>query len=165
MERITLDEFIEDIREGRAILRDGYELGLIIDESDGRSNRLERTESEIAKRTSSVSLAIDDLLAPSKAAKKIAGTNGGETLVLLKADRPLLPEHYKHLQSLVSHHALEEWHNNATEREMVRFNERSRFVLVLSRGVLEGALKSFAPLRGILGISFSLDDAREKEVA
>lgn len=165
MERITLDEFIEDIRESRAILRDGYELGLIIDESDGRSDRADRTLSEIAKRTPSVSLAIDDLLAPSTAAKKIAETNGGKTLVLVKADKPLCPEHYQHLQSLVSHHALEEWHNNATEREMIRFNEGSRFVLALSRGALEGALKSFPPLRGILGVSLSLDDAREKEVA
>lgn len=165
MGSITLDELIADIREGQPILRDGHELGLIIDESNGLSDRLARAVSQIAKRTSSVSIMLDELLQPSEAAKAIAGANGGDTLVLLKADKPLGPEHYKHLQSLVAHHALEEWRNNGTEREMVRFDERSRFVLLLSREVFDAALTSFAPLPGILGVSLSLDDAREEEVA
>ena len=165
MDRITLNEFIEDIRESRSILSDGYQLGLIIDESNGESSRLSSTVSEIGRRTSSVSLGIDDLLSPSKAAKTIAASNGGETLVLLKADKPLLPEHYKHLQALVSSHSLEEWRNNGTQREMVKFSDESRFVLMLSREVFEAALKRFPPLPGILGASFSLDNVREQEVA
>ena len=50
MERITLEEFISDIQEDQSVLRDGHELGLIIDESNGGSDRLARTMSAIAEQ-------------------------------------------------------------------------------------------------------------------
>lgn len=164
MERITLEEFISDIQEDQSALRDGHELGLIIDESDGGSDRLARTMSAIAEQAPSVLLSIDELLSPSRAKETVSSVNGGDTLVLVHASEPLLPKHYARLQGLVNFHALEEWRNNGTEREIVRFGDGSRFVLVLSRKLFEETLREYPQLRGILGISLSLDDARERGV-
>lgn len=165
MERITLNEFIEDLKESRPILSDGLLLGLIIDESNGETELLSNAVLEIERRTSCVSVPIDALSRPSETANAIAAANGGDTLVLLHADRPLLPEDYKQLNSLVSQHALEEWHNNGSERNMVRFHDASRFVLVLTREVFETTLKRFPPIPGILGASLSLDTVFKMEVA
>lgn len=165
MEKITINEFIEDLKESRPILSDGLLLGLIIDESNGETRLLSNTVSEIGRCTPCVSLPIDELCRPSRAVNAIAAANNGATLVLLHADRLLVPEDYKNLNSLVSHHALEEWHNNGTERNMVRFHAGSRFVLVLTREVFEATLKRFPPIPGLLGASLSLDTVCEKEVA
>ena len=135
-----------------------------IDESDGGSDCLARTMSAIAEQAPSVSLSIDELLSPSRAKETVSSVNGGDTLVLVHATEPLLPKHYARLQGLVNYHALEEWRNNGTEREIVRFGDGSRFVLVLSRKLFEETLREYPQLRGILGISMSLDDARKREV-
>jgi hypothetical protein len=45
----------------------------------------------------------------------------------------------------------------------VQFIEQTRFVLVLSREAFEQTIKTYPPIRGILGACLSLDDVREKE--
>ena len=164
MDRITLHEFIDDIRESRPILRDGHELGLIIDESNGHFRHVDETVSEIAKRTPTVLLQIDEMLHATHIAKVISATNGGEALVLLRVEKPLRKEHYAALQSLVSYHALEEWKNNGTVREEVPLSATSRFILVIGRDALEEMLRTFTPIRDILGLSLSIDGDRTRGV-
>lgn len=165
MDRITLEEFIADIREDQPVLRDGHELGLIIDETNGQGDRLARYIAQIGAHAPSISVDIDDLLNPSEVLKTISRQNQGDALVLIQTGQPIFPQHYKALQSLVAYHALEEWKKGGTERDMVRFVEQTRFVLVLSREAFEQTMKSYPPIRGILGACLSLDDAREMEVA
>lgn len=163
MHRATLAEFISDVREDEAVLRDGHELGLIVDETNGKSDRLSRYLIKIGELASSVSVGVDDLLKPAEFSRAISQQNNGDTLVLIQIDQPFCPQHYKALQSLVNDHALEEWKNGGSERDTVRFEEQTRFILVLSRETFEQTLKTFPPIRGILGACLSLDDERERE--
>ena len=163
MHRATLEEFISDVREDEAVLRDGHELGLIVDETNGVSDRLARFLVKIGDFAPSISVDVDDLLKPAEFSRTISQKNNGDTLVLIQIDQPFCPQHYKALQSLVNDHALEEWKNGGTERDAVRFEEQTRFVLVLSRVTFEHTLKTFPPIRGILGACLSLDDVRERE--
>ena len=115
---------------------------------------------EVAQRTPTTTLSIEELLKPSRAKDLVSAVNDGNTLVLLHADTAILPHHYKHLRDLVSYHSLEEWRDNGSVRGMVRFHQGSRFVLVLSRQMFTQALREFPPLPEILGISLSLDSTR-----
>lgn len=163
MHRATLAEFISDVREDEAVLRDGHELGLIVDETNGVSDRLARFLVKIGDFAPSISVGVDDLLKPAEFSRAISQQNNGDTLVLIQIDQPFCPQHYKALQSLVNDHALEEWKNGGSERDTVRFEEQTRFILVLSRETFEQTLKTFPPIRGILGACLSLDDERERE--
>ena len=42
MNRITLAEFIEEVRGDVSVLRDGHEFGLLIDESNGAGQNMPR---------------------------------------------------------------------------------------------------------------------------
>jgi hypothetical protein len=163
MERISFEEFITDVKEHQSALHDGHDLGLIIDESNGSTDRVSRAVQAMSKQAPTIFFPVDALLKPSKIKAAISAVNGGEAVVFLKADVPLTTSHYAHLQGLVTSHALEEWHNQGTEREMVKFADQSRFVLVVSRNVFQEALKTFPPIWEILGVSLSLDDARDVE--
>jgi hypothetical protein len=163
MDRMTLEEFIADIREDQPVLRDGHELGLIIDETNGESDRLARYLAKIGMLAPSVTVGINDLLQPAEVFNAISRRNNGDTLVLIQTEQPMYPQHYKALQSLVAYHALEEWKDGGNERGMVQFIEQTRFVLVLSREAFEQTIKTYPPIRGILGACLSLDDVREKE--
>jgi hypothetical protein len=107
-----------------------------------------------------VLLQIDEMLRPTQVASAISATNGGEALVLLRVEKPLRKEHYAALHSLVWYHALEEWKNNGTVREEVLLNAASRFILVIGRDVFEEAMRDFSAIRGILGLSLSIDRDR-----
>jgi len=161
MEKISYEEFITYMYGEQSPFRDGYDLGLIIDESNGLTDRVDRAVQEMSKEIPTLSLPIDALLKPSELQEKISAANREETLVFLTTNEALTTSHYEQLQSLVSIHALEAWRNQGTEREMVRFLDTNRFVLVVSRNVFEDALKTFPPIWNILGASLSLDDARD----
>ena len=164
MERITLEEFIEEMRADIPVLRDGHELGLIVNDREDIPELFESTLQQLAQETASITLSGDDLFDPVGLKRAIDSVNGGDAVVVIKADYPLAPKHYHALRTLVSDHALERWINGGTEREMVHFKKRSRFVLVLSRDALEVTTKRFPPFWEMIGSTFSCDGARKEVV-
>ena len=164
MDRITVNEFLEEVRSHVPILRDGHELGLIIDDSPEDSGRLKRLLGAIEARAASISCDLDVVSDPEKLKALIDGVNGGDTVVLLHAKEALLPRHYAALQSLVNYHALERWSGDGTQRSIVPFHEASRFGLVTPREALEKSWSEFPPLRGIIGAALSCDVDREEAV-
>jgi hypothetical protein len=164
MNRITLAEFIEEVRGDVSVLRDGHEFGLLIDESNGAGQNMPRILEELAKQSASVALSLDALDDPKQAAQTIAQVNNGEALVLLHIDRLLKPKSYAHLRALVNYHALERWTENETVREMVPFLDKSRFVLVISRDVLEETVNVFSPFWEMIGTTMAIDTVLKEVV-
>ena len=164
MDRITVNEFIEEVQGDYSPLKDGHDLGLIIDDTGGDPSALRGLLSTIASRTSCHQVGIDELTDP--LALKDALTRSGvrEGLVLVQADTPLLPKHHEALQSLVYHHALEAWDYRHTACEKVSFEGGQRFVLVMPRQALEESWATYPLLKGILGVTISCDSARKEAV-
>lgn len=164
MDRITVNEFLEEVRNNVPLLKEGHELGLIIDDSPEDSSRLARLLGALKASAASVSCDIDLVSDPERLKSLTAGTNGGDTVVLLHSRDPLLPRHYAALQSLVKYHSVDVWSRDGTSRSTVPFDEASRFVLVMSREALERSWSEFAPLKGIIGAVLSCDAEREEVV-
>ncbi len=164
MDRITVNEFIEEVKRDCSPLKDGHDLGLIIDDTKGDSALMQALLSLIATRATCFDARIEDLDDPASLQEKLSGSDREETLILVHADAPLQPRHHAALQSLVYHHALEESNYRRTSRRQVSFGEQQRFVLVISREALESSWATYPLLKGILGTTLSCDGARKEDV-
>lgn len=164
MDRITVNEFIEEVKNDHSPLKEGHDLGLIIDDSKGDPSLIKNLLSTIAARATCVTVDIEELRDPLGLKGALKGSGVEDPLVFVHVNEPLLPRHHEALQSLVYHHALEAWDYRHTAGELVSFPEASRFVLVISRGALEASWKAYPSLKGILGATISCDAARKEGV-
>lgn len=164
MDRITINEFIEEVQNDHSLLKDGHDIGLIIDDSGGDPAVLQKLLSAIAARTSCHRVGIDDLTDPLGLKDGLARSGLKDGLVLIQTDSHLLPKHHEALQSLVYHHALEASNYLHSSSKRVSFEEGQRFVLVIPREALEKSWATFPLLKGILGTTISCDST-QKEVA
>jgi len=164
MDRITVNEFIEEVRNDSSPLKDGHDLGLIIDDTNGDSSAMQGLLATLKSRARCCETQIEELGDPLALQNKLAQLNGEEALVLVHAESALLPRHHAALQSLVHNHALEAANYRATSSKQVLFGERHRFVLVISRQALEKSWGSYPLLKGILGVTISCDGIRKEGV-
>lgn len=164
MDRITVNEFVEEVKNDHSLLKDGHDIGLIVDDTHGDDSVMEKLLSAIAAQATCVTVGIEELTKP-LALKEVLGRSGvKDPLVLVRAHEPLLPRHHEALQSLVYHHALQASDYRHTSSERVSFPEASRFVLVIPRGALETSWATYPLLKGILGTTISCDAGRKEAV-
>jgi hypothetical protein len=164
MDRITVNEFIEELRNDYSPLKDGHDLGLIIDDTNGDSLAMKRLLATLKSRATCCETQIEELSDPLALQNKLSQLNSEEVLVLVHADSALLPRHHAALQSLVHNNALQAWNYQATSGHRVSFGERCRFVLVISRQALETSWGTHPLLKGIVGATISCDGTRKEAV-
>ena len=150
MDRITVNEFIEEVRNDSSPLKDGHDLGLIIDDTNGDSSAMQGLLATLKSRARCCETQIEELSDPLALHDKLSQLNSEEALVLIHADSALLPRHHAALQSLVHTHALETANYRPTSSAQVLFGERHRFVLVISRQALEKSWGTYPLLKGIV---------------
>ena len=163
MDRITVNEFIDEVKSDLSPLGNGHDLGLIIDEFATDRAALTTVLKAIARKATSVSIAAEHLTSPLPLKRALERVNGGDVLVLIHADRQLSPGQHAALMSLVEDHALRQWNQQNSWATRVSFPEKSRFVLVTSRQSLEESWSRYPSLKRIIGVTMSCD-AFTKEV-
>lgn len=164
MDRITIDEFIEEVRYDHSALKDGHDLGLIIDDVAEDAALFERLVAMVRAKAAAVVVGVDALLTPEALERAVASCGNGEAMVLVRATAKLTPQHYAALRSLVYHHGLMSWNQAGTQGVMVSFPSGVRFVLVVPRDALEQSWSEYPQLAGILGVTLSCDSARKEDV-
>ena len=164
MDRITVHEFIEEVRQDHSPLKEGHDLGLVIDDTAGDHGLMKQMLSAIATQASCVVVNIEDLCDPHALNGALDRAGVAAPLVLVHADERLLPRHHAALQSLVYHHALQATDYRHTVSEQVALPPESRFVLVMPRKELEQSWATYPLLKGILGATISCDASRKEGV-